>query len=515
MSELDEQNDLAKGEEPEISDRDIREMMAVSGQVIPHKQSLSKPALRVAKKLCEKNFLVFMRVELGMDVGPHHKIWWEELKSGEDCVFMAPRDHGKSMTMARAYVIWKAKYDPWVKEILILGPDTPTTTENLDKLKELLGSHQTLKELIPPDKSTNFYSRTEIKLSNNVTVRAKGYMTPLRGRHPQLIVMDDVQNEKNSWNKEQRAALKKRFEEVILPMKDRGTLARRNRGYMPQLVAIGTAQDDNDLLHHLLTVPGFRGKKMSAIVNDETKETLWPSRYDYDSLMKIKAVGGALAFSKEYLNEPLTEETSLFPPSLFEPLKDRTLSYVDTYEGDSSVYLGVDFSVPGNADGDWTCVFAMEFNSVTNIYTPLNYWRARPESINEQISTIIDYCQRYRVTIGFLEDNLFQRIYAEQFKRYTMLPLRGHTVTHTGKTSFATGLLSFRPLFENGKFMFPYKTALDQAKTDHIIKEFNGITKVNDKIGNFTFHDDVVMGMWHSLCAAREVVFSFDFGGSY
>jgi hypothetical protein len=463
---------------------------------------MAAPEMRAAiAHLCKTNFLVFQKVELGMRLGPQHKKWADRLATGMDVCEMAPRDHGKSMSLARAYVLWRLKYSDWVKEILILGADQDSAVQNLDKIKELLELRPGLRHLVPTTKKDSFYSRTEIKLTNDKTVKTRGMGSPLRGRHPQLIVLDDVLNEKNSLTPEDRDGTRRHFNEVVVPMKDKGFGLP---GQTSQIVVIGTAQDRDDLYHELQRV-GYLGEKLSAILDDEKRMALWPDRYSYADLMAIKARIGTLSFSKEYLNQPISDETSLFPPSLFEPLKDHTLSYQENYGGGQlPVYMGVDFSVPGSMDGDWTVVFLFTMDPNSKAFTPLNYWRARPSSLQEQLHKIELWCQLYNVSMGYLENNMFQQIYTNMVRSKSSLPLSGNTVTHSNKTSLEYGILSFRPMFENGKWRFPYKTEADRQKTDLIITEFNGVVQRKGRIGNESYHDDIVMAMWHGLCAARQ-----------
>lgn len=466
---------------------------------------------KAVAKLCHDNFLVFQKVELGMEIGPQHKMWWRRLKTHEDVCEMAPRDHGKSMSLARAYPIWRAKYDPWCRDILILGADQPSAVDNLDKIKIYMAESPSLSYLLPKNKGDGQFSRTEVLLKNGVNIKAKGIGSPLRGRHPQLIVLDDILNEKNSSGQEQMAAIENFFYEVVYPMKDKGLPKLIAAGFYSNIVTIGTAQNGADLYHKLQASPGFLGEKLKAVMNDDVpgKEVvLWSERYSYADLMKIKGTVGALHFSKEYQNTPLSEETSIFPPSLFTHMLDTSLSYVKSYNEGLPVYMGVDFSVPGSTDGDWTVIYVVAYDEPNATFIPLDYWRARPTTIQEQLHKIELMCSLYNVTTGYLEDNLFQRIYAEHFKNRTSLPLVGNTVTHSGKNSLATGVLAFRPMFENGVFNFPYKTAADKAKTDHMITEFNGVVQRRGKIGNENFHDDTVMAMWHAISASRGSTFS-------
>lgn len=468
------------------------------------------PSLKkVVAKLCQEDFLCFQAVELGFEIGQHHKKWAARLATGMDVCEMAPRDHGKSHSLARAYSLWNVKYDPWVKEVLILGPDSPSAVENLDKIKDMLFSRPSLRYLVPKKRRDTFFSRTEIELTNGKSIKAKGIGSPLRGRHPQLIICDDILNEKNSLTMEHQAGIRRHLNEVIVPMLDKGQIWQKAQGYRPQLVIVGTAQERNDLYHELQKNEEYIGEKLQAVLNDETQEVLWPGRWPYDDLMARKRKVGSVAFSKEYQNNPLSEETTIFPPSLFEPLKDKTLSYVTSYDGEYAAYMGVDFNVPGSMDGDYTVIFILIWDTDSKEYIPLNYWRARAGSLQEQIHQIELWCQMYNITLGYLEDNLFQGVYTNLFSQKSALPLSGHTVTHANKGSLEMGILSFRPLFENGVWRFPYKTNLDRQKTDLLIEEFNGVRQRKGKIGNEAFHDDIVMAMWHAQCAARaESTFS-------
>lgn len=466
-------------------------------------EAFSQAKIREAiKALCAQDFLVFQKVELGMEIGQHHKVWNEHLMSGSDVCEMAPRDHGKSESLVRAYALWKAKYDPWVKEILILGADQTSAVRNLDKIKQKIEGTTSLKHLKPTGRNDP-YSRTEIRLSNGKTIEAKGVGSPLRGGHPQLIILDDILNEKNSLTPDNRKEISDYFWAVIYPMKDKGLQIHRAKGWKSQIVTVGTAQDWDDLYHAFLKNPGFVGSKMKAIIDAEKQEVLWPERYTYDDLVNIRAAQGPLMFSREYQNEPVSDDTTLFPRSLFDDLKDKDLSYSSAYVGSNPVYMGVDFSVPGSTDGDWTVIFVFEYLVTEKKFKVLNYWRAKPQSMQEQIHQIELWCQRYNVTVGYLEDNMFQKVYAKHFADSSSLPLSGHTVHATSKNSLQHGILGFRPLFENQRWIFPYKTPGDQEKTDLIVTEFSGIRQRKGKIGNEQFHDDIVLAMWHALSASN------------
>lgn len=467
----------------------------------------------LAAKLCVEKFTIFLKLEWGSILGPQHFVWEKDLSSGCDVIELCPRDHSKSSSLAQAYPVWRIKYSDWVKDVLIIGPDLPSAIENLDKIKDKLASRPSLRSLLP-NTGRRVYSRTEMRLSNQKTIKVKGWGSPLRGRHPQLIIFDDILNEKNSQSREGRREVKTRFNAVFLPMKDKGFAAEDGtpQREKSQIVVSGTAQNIEDLYHEMLESPDYVGHKLKAVISDSLQTTLWPRRYSYQDLMEIKRKVGTLVFNQEYNNEPITDDTSLFPSWLFEPLKDPTLSYVESYSGSEPTYLGTDFSVPGNQSGDWTVTMAIRVEPTTKLITLLNYSRTQPSLVTSQFSEIELYCGRYRIVSGLLEANSFQAIYPHVLKSRTALPLKGHTVSATNKNDIKLGVLSFRPIIENLKLKLPYKTDSDKEKTDHLIQEFQGVKMKNGSLGNTNFHDDCVMALWHAVTAARfGSVFSFDF----
>lgn len=414
-----------------------------------------------------------------------------------------------SHVLSRAYSIWNLKYNDFVEECLILGSDTPSAIDNMDKLKAIMLANPNFSHLVPTDRK-HFNTRAEMKLTNGKTLKAKGFFSPLRGRHPQLIICDDILNEKNSSSESQRAKTRRYFFEVVYPMRDKGSRAKRALGYKPQIVMVGTAQDREDLYHELMSNPAFMGILQSAIVNNDTKEVLWPERYSYDDLMKIKDTIGSLSFAKEYCNEPIMDETSMFPPGLFKPMFDYDLSYVTEYSGSNPIFSGTDFSIPGDNQGDFT-VHVVGEKTTGGAIKMLSIWRAQPATMKEQVERIEIASANFGLTLGYVEANMFQKIYAEYFKNYTSLPIKGNVVTASGKNSYSAGVLSFRPLFENQKFIFPYKTPYDREITDMVVREFSGLVRKDGKLGNFRFHDDIVMALWHMLCASRQTRFDFSF----
>jgi hypothetical protein len=350
------------------------------------------------------------------------------------------------------------------------------------------------------------WNKGEIITKNGVRIKAKSFTSRMRGWHPSTLILDDVLSDQNSLTTQQRKQLFKYFGETIRPLVHK-------RG---MILLVGTAQHKDDLLHALGGGKEYKFLKLKAF-NEDTGDSIWPEMLPVDELDKYKKTHGIVSFEKEYQNNPLADNLSLFPLHVLEKCLDENLSYVKEYNGAGKVFLGADFSMAGVKDGDYTVVAAARMDK-NGVISCLNYERFRDEPdskdmfVDRQIDTVARQCKAFNVTLGYLESNAFQRIYAEFFKKKTNLPLRGNVVTHSGKNSLQSGIPGIRILMENDKIRFPYKTDEDKQRTEQIIREFNGLTMTDHgRISNQQGHDDIPMAFFHLIQASKEVSEMFFF----
>ena len=474
------------------------------------------------------DYAIFLRGVLGLRVPQFHLEWTDLLRTRQALVFLAPRDHGKSVVLIRAYAIWKAWADNTVTEILILAADQPSASDSLDKIRGLISSSDYLQGRLL--RTTSFNSsmrrdnRSELLCANGTKITSKPVGSVVRGRHPQLLLVDDVLNERNSLTAKSRDKISKLFFRSVIPTLDAGfydedpeSLESLARGegvgieeeqvpidseYRPQVIVAGTHQAEGDLYDELFDNPEFTGVRQKAILSDSPPSVLWPERYPYSALLKRKVLVGSMAFSKEYQNESVDSEEGIFPTSLIMRLCNHELSYGQLRSGHSR-FIGVDLSVPGNLDGDFKVDLVIEEGLRQEKMRVVYLLRARGESFEEQLAATKEACDLTKVDFGYVEANLFQQVYVHVLSETTYLPLLPRTVG-VEKHDSKQGVLMLRTLFENKRIEFPYASAEDRAITDVLIQEFKGVQIVDGKISNEEFHDDIVMAMWHAVCAARD-----------
>ena len=452
------------------------------------------------KEMARYDILLFSEQILGNVVKEFHKEFAKQIY-GRRSITLAPRDTGKSWFFSTCFPIWLAYYNKSPKT-LILSETEDQAKRILEDIKTLIESNALLADelMIKSTSKDTIWNKGHIKLKNNCEIRAKGFLSKLRGNHPTCLIMDDVLSNQNSLTKQQRENLFTYYGQTVVPMVTKKGMIQ----------IVGTAQHEDDLLHRLGKSGMMKFLKLKAY-DEETGDSIWPERLTTKHLENYKKTFGLISFEKEYQNNPMADNLSLFPIHILEKCLDEDLSYQDAYSGMQKVFMGVDFSMPGVKDGDYT-VLTTARQDRNQILHLLNYERFRDEPevktlfVDKQIEAIASMCKRYNVTLGFLETNAFQSVYSEFFKKKSVLPLRGNNVTRAGKNSLLNGIPGIRVLMENGKIKFPYKTELDRQKTEQIIREFNGlILNENGKIGCREGHDDIPMSMFQLVQAAQQV----------
>lgn len=466
----------------------------------PEDSAIVQEAYRIldehSSEMEESNYLMFFQNKLGGVTVDLHLEWWDLLQNARSCI-LAPRNSGKSYFFVIGYILWNMYYKRH-KLIYLISDSQDQAVELLTRIKDKIENTPELAWLKPDSPET--WTKQEIQTSNGVRLKAKGFLSAIRGPHPGLIILDDVLNDSDPMTQAGRSKAEKFFKSAISNM-----LAKNKKS---QLIMVGTAQHYKDLLHVLKDNEAYVWRKYKAITSVKNREVLIPERWSWEELMAKKKEIGSLAFAKEFMNEPLDEESTIFPMELMKRSFDLDFKapYVYNGNGDFTTFMGVDFSVPGADGGDWTVVVTIGVDKVGNYYL-FDVWRGRGFSFTEQLQVVMERCNRYSVAKCFLEDNMFQGIYKTVATSISSLPIYGHTVTHSGKKSLLNGVPSMIVLFENMKMVLPYSKEDERGikMTEMLCEELHSFRMQDGKLGTVSDHDDIVMAFWHAFCASKDI----------
>ena len=196
----------------------------------------------------------------------------------------------------------------------------------------------------------------------NIKIEAIGSGKKIRGRkhrnwRPDLIILDDVENDENVRTPEQRKKLKDWFDKAVSKCGDDYT----------DIIYIGTLLHYDSLLAKTLTNPAYRSIKYKAVIqfsqaddlwqqwesiftdlaNDDREadalaffqahkeamlegtQVLWEEKLSYYDLMVMRVSEGEASFNSEEQNEPINPDDCLFMEEWFDYYIESEVNFGD------------------------------------------------------------------------------------------------------------------------------------------------------------------------------------------
>lgn len=247
-----------------------------------------------------------------------HREIHELFKSHQFVAVAAPRGHAKSTVTSFFYALHEALYER-KRNIVIVSATADMSQKFLRRLRDEIAFNPLIHTFFG-DQRSDKWSEQQLRLSNGCVISAKGQGAQLRGLiegaiRPDLIVLDDIEDDELVRSELRRADLEDWFNGAVLPTLEPKT---------GQVIFIGTVLHQDSLLNRLLNnkiYPDFVSKRYAAC-NEDYSEILWPERFDGEMLRKKKeayiARGQLSKFYMEYLNNPVPAEAATFRQEYFQ-----------------------------------------------------------------------------------------------------------------------------------------------------------------------------------------------------
>jgi hypothetical protein len=376
------------------------------------------------------------------------------------------------------------------------------------------------------------WTETHLELANGVIIRAMGFGSKVRGlvrrgRRPSLILADDMENDQAVETEGRRAKLRRWFTKALIPTGKAGELLT---------IVVGTILHADSLLARLLSADHFNGwlkrryaaqyDAATGLPNPDGTRILWPEYWTADQLRSRRREIGTLAYSQEYLNQPIDDETAVFrwdwliaglnrgrgrgflyqpPPrvpfsvsvSTWDPLELQELSPAGGYQVVVTAWdLGIveDEKQARELDSDYTVGITVGLTpgdrfEVCRLYRRRGMTPAelRARVLAEQTITGSDYV--------VIERNAAQRIHEIELRAVPGLPIVGHTTT-SAKSSVWEGVPGMALMWELGRIDLCHATERERSKVDTLVQELHGL--------GLEAHDDTVMALWMAVTTIRR-----------
>jgi hypothetical protein len=461
------------------------------------------------------NYAYFSEKCCGFVAEPFHLDWINFTETYPLVMLMAPRDHSKTTTVNIIRNLWKMVHNK--------GYQVMMYSETGKLAKMLLSRHDKFMDLpyfndpvvFDCDLLSNRRKRndwnTEVKaFGNGSLLTGMGFESATRGPHPHDVVCDDILGDKSKLTGERAKEI---FREALSNMP------------LQRMMVIGTPKHRNDLLHDLLSNTEYFSKKYPAIVDFETKEVLWKDRWSWEKLMRKKNEIGELAFSQEFLCNPIDDSASLFPRDIMEACYDfaqfpgnleRRFNLGELRREGSRYAMGVDLAIGKSDKASFTVATVLEKRKIDHKQHIViaEIVRLRTDRHEKQLEIIDKLEAKYRPILSYVENNAFQT-YLEQLiqDRRITTSVEGYK-TGSEKHQVSVGIRSLRQRFENKTFILPRgkdqpdKPAAEQRTielTNALMNELVDFTEKEGKVVHLGSFTDMAMSLWLALTAMNEI----------
>ncbi len=430
---------------------------------------------------CNVDFRLWCERMLGLDVEDFHMEWYRTFRDNTHSVIEAPRGHGKTEILGVAFPLWVAFFNE-SKQFLVVSETQDQSKEILQRMKNYIHDNEILKSLIPEKKSWS-WTKTEMNTSTRCKIYCKPYNDKIRGDHVNWVLCDEA-----SKYKEKRI-----YREVITP-----TIENKN-GHM---MSIGTPEDRLDLLAELMKNPMYKGKIYRAITKEG--KPLWPKKFPLSRLEDFKRREGIFVFNKEYMCNPISSETSLYPFEIISKgFDDEGMLLGNVNPETGEYYLGGDFALSAAYRGDYSVfiVVRKEGNKVRIVHM------TRYKGVNKevQINDIKDLHEKFNNTKNLLDESTFGKTMVEDL-RLLGVPVEGFKF----QDKRVELLESLRAAFDQQRIIIPVNpNDPNKSNIDVLLQELTEMTSVELPSGKTGYkpagmHDDTVIALALAVKAAMS-----------
>lgn len=291
--------------------------------------------------LGQSSFKFFTKKFLNYQWPVHYQEWADLLEKNDRVLCQAPRGHGKSVFFSLAYPLWRVIRGKC--EVLLVSYSEDQVRRLIREIRNVVESNPFLDPLRPTTKE--IWGTDQLSFSNGSFISGLGFGTSSRGRHPDVIIVDD-------------------------PLKDLGGMTDddQERAYFgvltgmamekTKLVTVGTPVNFGDLLEKLEKNDAYAQWKKPAI--DKDGNALFPELKSKSFLTQTRKEMGSINFAREYLLERVDPTTQPFKrqyETLYDELPARVVNTV----------LVCDPAYTEN-DGDYTAIMTIKFTYGNHAY---------------------------------------------------------------------------------------------------------------------------------------------------
>lgn len=353
----------------------------------------------------------------------HYDIYNKVALKREKQLVEAFRGSAKTTLLSKYLPLYAAVFGDVDKDIggldvLLFITDTASQAE--DNIREVKDAYEdadpSLRAILKPSK---VWRSDELEFVNangykfNYVTRAYGQKVrglKRRGRRPNWLISDDLENDEAVLNENSRKKLKMWFFNAVIP-----ALHPTKR----RIFFVGTPLHHDALLMNLKNDPSWNA--YSIPIQKEDGTPAWPDRFPFwwinEKKEEMRQQGILSSFYQEYMLTIIADEEAIFTADMFRYMEKKDLPE------DLEYYVTVDLAISDAKTADNTAIVVVGIDVANNLYVVNMKVGKIPPS--EQVKSILQFCDMYYtnrngcVTLG-VELVSYQKAFKEIFEREAM-----------------------------------------------------------------------------------------------
>lgn len=360
--------------------------------------------------------------------------------SSKKNLILAPRGFGKSTLLTIGRIIYEILKNPNIR--ILIGSKTDSQAKGfLDEIKqnlqkerlvEIFGVQGGEKITVWNEDVINVKERTIAAKEKTVTaLGAGGAMT---SRHFDLVLVDDLVDEKNSRTMLQRRDVHKFFYQTLRPCLEPGG----------RLYVMGTRYHPDDLYNWLMTKdPEFKDTTyiIPATIDGESQ---YPERYENQELADLRISMGTIFYDSQFMLDTDSMRGDVFKYDYFKWYNKRPSNL--------RIYAAADLAIGKKSRDDFFAIVVLGYDPEDNIFILDTY--AGKISLEQQNQRILDYHKKYDPIYFGIEANAYQAAKLVELKKdLEMKHIR--TVPIFTKEDKVTRAQKFAVYYERGEVYHP------------------------------------------------------------
>lgn len=327
----------------------------------------------------------------------HREAWALYSSDHPQCGVVAPRDHAKSTGLTFDYILAEVLFR-CSDYVILIGSTEDKAAEQLSNISEELETNEDMRREFGI-KSFEAQTKTEVIVlhddGHRFRILARGAEQKIRGamwkgKRPNLIVCDDMEDDEQVENKDRRAKFRRWFFRA----------AKQALSKTGKIRIHGTVLHEDALLPRLLKNKTWKMLFFKAHKSySDFSELLWPERWTAADLrarqIEFEEDGDSAGYSQEFLNTPLDNAEQFLRKADFLPMSDFD------YEVPKVIGVGVDFAISKKELSNRTS-FTVGGRCTRNLIHHVDQYVGRMDTL-EIVDTFFEVDNRWQPEVFFVE----------------------------------------------------------------------------------------------------------------